>query len=172
MASLFKRKVAKTPTINEDGPSGASIKSRKVKKGSASPSISSGNSPSSKLHLDDWGRQLSVAPPAFSSTSSNGGAARPSANGEFGSGYGIGDDSDVRELVLMYGYSPVATTLELSPDSVVEIVVACAGEILQRGAWAATPGRSPGTRARRWHGADSSLGNGMQASIHLSYSRR
>ncbi|KAL8286258.1 hypothetical protein RQP46_004746 [Phenoliferia psychrophenolica] len=126
--SLFKRRgSSKTPSLAEGPPSPApappSKSPRKTRKGSLQASEVS---PPAK-HLDDFGRVLERPNPAFSSSTSGG--AAPSA---FGHGHGVGDDHD-HELVLMFGYMPLATTMELRSDQVAEIVERCAVEIRERG---------------------------------------
>ncbi|GAA5932504.1 hypothetical protein JCM3775_005938 [Rhodotorula graminis] len=81
------------------------------------------------LHIDDFGRP--VTQPAFAAAAAGGGASP-----RFGDGYGVGDDLDTAqpaEMQLLYGYTPIATTLELSIVKVDKVVAACADEIRRRG---------------------------------------
>lgn len=132
--SMFKRRGSKAaPSIHSSATDSPSLQSspaplgkspRKTRKGSTRP----GESPPAR-HLDDFGRALDRPNPAFSSSTSS--AAPPSG---FGLGYGVGDDEPATELVLMFGYMPLATTMELRSDQVAEIVERCAVEIRERGA--------------------------------------
>lgn len=53
----------------------------------------------------------------------------------FGTGYGVGDDEPASntELALLFGYTPVATIVELPVQRVEELVVKVATEIRTRG---------------------------------------
>ncbi|BGP12621.1 hypothetical protein JCM10213_008758 [Rhodosporidiobolus nylandii] len=77
------------------------------------------------LHIDDFGRPVEAVP-AFAAGSGGGGAP-------FGSGFGAGEDDPPAEMMLLYGYAPLSTTLELSIVNVEEIVARCSQEIRQRG---------------------------------------
>ncbi|GAA5916942.1 hypothetical protein JCM8208_001652 [Rhodotorula glutinis] len=80
------------------------------------------------LHIDDFGRPITQ--PAFAAAPPGGGSPR------FGEGYGVGDDlepAQPAEMQLLYGYTPIATTLELSIVKVDKVVAACADEIRRRG---------------------------------------
>lgn len=128
--SLFKRK--KGPAHLDVTPAASfqpalapssSLAPRRAVSGSSVPSTPT--SPyDSHVHIDDFGRP--VAGPAFAAQQGAGGAP-------FGSGHGVGDDEPVGEMQLLYGYAPIATTLELSIIKVEKIVAACAVELQRRG---------------------------------------
>ncbi|KAM0755737.1 hypothetical protein T439DRAFT_341384 [Meredithblackwellia eburnea MCA 4105] len=120
--SLFKRKNSKT-TLEAD----LTALGINNSPGDSPPLPSkSGLTQNQNLRIDDFGREVARPAPAFGVASANGSSA------PFGSGYGVGDE-DASELVLMYGYSPIATTLELRPALVAELVHRCALELKERG---------------------------------------
>ncbi|KAI5481457.1 hypothetical protein MNV49_004213 [Pseudohyphozyma bogoriensis] len=110
--SLFKRRPSKTPlsTVDEGGRSSTPSSPSSKKTGSRFGKRMSSTSDLPK-HVDDWGRSISPVP-AFS-----GGGREP-----FGSGFGVGDESEGTELQLIYGYTPLETTMELSISEVDNIV--------------------------------------------------
>ncbi|GJN91519.1 hypothetical protein Rhopal_004542-T1 [Rhodotorula paludigena] len=128
--SLFKRKkgpahldVAPAASFQPALAPSSSLAPRRAVSGSSVPSTPT--SPyDSHVHIDDFGRP--VAGPAFVAQQGAGGAP-------FGSGHGVGDDEPVGEMQLLYGYAPIATTLELSIIKVEKIVAACAVELQRRG---------------------------------------
>lgn len=81
------------------------------------------------VRIDDFGRPITTDRPAF--------AAQATGSSGFGSGYGIGEDNEVQpaEMQLLYGYAPIATTVELGIIKVERIVQACAEQIRKRGAF-------------------------------------
>lgn len=136
--SLFKRRGSKAATAI-DAADSASLPSsgggpglpakgpRKARKGATYP----GDAVPTR-HLDDFGRTIDRPLPAFSSAATA--TAASQAGGGFGGGYGVGDDEPATELVLMFGYTPLATTLELRSDQVAVIVERVCVEIRERGA--------------------------------------
>ncbi|GAA6039053.1 hypothetical protein JCM8097_000174 [Rhodosporidiobolus ruineniae] len=135
--SLFRSKKSKStaklrPSLPADSSSSLSPPSSSSpfrRSSSAQPaphaSVSSYDLPA--VHVDDFGRPIEPLP-AFSAPHNSGGIP-------FGSGYGVGDDYDspAQEMQLLYGYAPLATTMELSVNQVEEIVARCADEIRRRG---------------------------------------
>jgi len=86
------------------------------------------------LHVDDFGRP--VDRPAFSTQSLN--RSPRDLGAPFGEGFGVGEDGQStnggnQEMQLLYGYAPLATTLEFGIAKVEDIVSKCAVEIRQRG---------------------------------------
>ncbi|KAK4700314.1 hypothetical protein P7C70_g5934, partial [Phenoliferia sp. Uapishka_3] len=136
---LFKRKGSKSLGSksskshgynNDSDPSPSTppppTKSPKSRKGSILGRTKSSTPPPPE-HFDDFGRPVTAhSKPAFSSLA----ARAPPLS--FGNGYGVGDD-DEKELLLVYGYMPLATTLELRLDQVDLVVTRCAAEIRERG---------------------------------------
>ncbi|GAA5852943.1 hypothetical protein JCM9279_000087 [Rhodotorula babjevae] len=94
------------------------------------PHLASPSSPyEASIHIDDFGRPITQ--PAFAAAAAGGGGSP-----RFGEGYGVGDDlepAQPAEMQLLYGYTPIATTLELSIVKVDKIVATCADEIRRRG---------------------------------------
>lgn len=95
-------------------------------------------SDSPRVYVDDFGRPVGGDRVAF---------GQEQAGSSFGNGYGIGDDDVPTELRLLYGYTPIETTLELSISRVAEIVARSAHELGTRGALAC-PTRPLCLRAR------------------------
>ncbi|GAA5898684.1 hypothetical protein JCM6882_000896 [Rhodosporidiobolus microsporus] len=131
--SLFKKRKSssKLKTPVQEAPSfPSSLSPTSTARRATSPSPIPSASPSSfdlsSIHVDDFGRPIEQPLPAFAASL---GAA------PFGSGYGVGEDDGLpaAEMQLLYGYAPIATTLELSVIQVEEIVSQCAEQIRRRG---------------------------------------
>lgn len=82
-----------------------------------------------RLYVDDFGRPVGDRP-AFGRELNGTGPTRA-----FGNGYGVGDDEPASntELALLFGYTPVATIVELPVQRVEELVAKVATEIRTRG---------------------------------------
>lgn len=76
-----------------------------------------------KLYLDDFGRIDSKPQAAFSGNKKE----------DFGHGFGIGQDEEVEESQLIYGYTACSTNLEFGAEVVVGIVAKCCRELRERG---------------------------------------
>lgn len=124
--SLFRRKKSSAKLNKQPSPEPSSTPSLPTSRLTASlshaPPTSSWDTPST--HVDDFGRPISTLQPAFSSY---GGSA------PFGAGFGVGEDEIQGETALLYGYTPLSTTLELSVVQVEEIVARCAASIRKQG---------------------------------------
>lgn len=129
--SIFRRKKSSKNLNSASAPSSPS------QRGDYSPPLppkdrraSSTQVPSSepqRLYVDDFGRPVGDRP-AFGRELNGTGPPRA-----FGTGYGVGDDEPASELQLLFGYTPVETTIELPVQRVEELVNKVATEIRTRG---------------------------------------
>ena len=146
--SLFKKKAATRKLSFGPDPSTSSLPSSSALD---PPPLLASPPPSpyeASLHIDDFGRPITQ--PAFAAAG-RGGSPR------FGDGYGVGDDlepAQPAEMQLLYGYAPIATTLELSIVKLDKVVAACADEIRRR-EWVSSCGGGSSSSLAAWL-ADSS----------------
>lgn len=134
--SLFRRKKSSAKLNNHSSPQPPSTPSyptsppRATSLSAAPPS--SWDTPQTQLHVDDFGRTIPPQP-AFAT---NGGGV------PFGQGFGIGEDEIQGEAQLLYGYTPLFTTLELSVVQVEDVVAKCAASIRKSGVFSCFPAPS------------------------------
>jgi hypothetical protein len=151
--SIFRRKKSSKNLNSTSAPSSPS------QRGDQSPPLppkdrraSSAQVPSSdsqRLYVDDFGRPVGEDRPAFGRELNGAGPSRP-----FGAGYGVGEDEPAAgaEMQLLFGYTPLETTVELPVQRVEELVNKVATEIRTRGeliVWEAPPSCSGSCQACR-----------------------
>ncbi|BGP67094.1 hypothetical protein RTG_00488 [Rhodotorula toruloides ATCC 204091] len=127
--SMFKKKkslLRLRPGSSESSNPSSTLPTRRVASGPTLPSPPPQDT-SFPVRIDDFGRPITTDRPAF--------AAQTTGSSGFGNGYGVGEDNEVQpaEMQLLYGYAPIATTVELGIIKVERIVQACAEQIRKRG---------------------------------------
>lgn len=132
--SMFKKKKSllrlRTGSSESSNPS-STLPTRRVSSGptASSPPPQDTAFP---VRIDDFGRPITTERPAF--------AAQTTGSSAFGNGYGVGEDeAPPAEMQLLYGFAPIATTIELGIIKVERIVQACAEQIRKRGAFPCSP---------------------------------